>query len=161
MTDMDNNVNQQPVPDQEPQVPVNEAPQAPAASAPTGETPQAPVNPAPQVPVNEIPQQPVPPVYPQQPPQPKDRRGMAIASLILGIASIVLCCLWYLSIICAVVGIVLGIMSLKSSGHGMALAGIICGSVGLVLCIVMLILGAIGLSNYYLNEYRYGNPFDY
>ena len=82
MTDMDNNVNQQPAPDQEPQASANEAPQASANPTPSNEAPQAPVNPAPQAPI--------PPVYQPQPPQQKDRRGMAIAALILGIASIVL-----------------------------------------------------------------------
>ena len=43
-------------------------------------------------------------------------KGMAIAAMILGIVSIVLCCIWYISIIAGVVAIVLGIMYNKKNG---------------------------------------------
>ena len=38
-------------------------------------------------------------------PQQGGGQGMAIASMVLGIVSIVLCCIWYLSLICAIVSI--------------------------------------------------------
>src|SRR5690554_2838905 len=75
-----------------------------------------------------------------------DGKGMAAASLVLGLLSDVLFCLWYLSLPCAVVGLILGIMSLKSSGRGMAIAGLVLSIIAIAIFVVMLILAAIGLS---------------
>ena len=75
-----------------------------------------------------------------------DRKGMAVASLVLGIISVVLFCVWYLSLPCAVVGLILGILSLKSSGRGMAIAGLVLSIIAIAIFVVMLILAAIGLS---------------
>lgn len=86
-----------------------------------------------------------PPPPPQMDPNaPKDRKVFAIVSMICGIISVVFSCAWYLAIILAIVAIVLGCMSLKSSGKGMAIAGIICGGIGVVASIVFFVL-AIGL----------------
>ncbi|HZK34280.1 MAG TPA: DUF4190 domain-containing protein [Bacillota bacterium] len=85
------------------------------------------------------------PNYDQQAAVP-DRKGMAVASLVLGIISVVLFCLWYLSLPCAVVGLILGIMSLKSSGRGMAIAGLVISIVTLVITVLLFVLAAIGIS---------------
>lgn len=84
--------------------------------------------------------------------------GMAIASLILGIFSIVCCCLTYVSIVAAIVGLVLGILSRKKNPtNGLALAGIICSAVGLALSIIVLIIAIIavvtGETAYNINTY--------
>lgn len=83
-------------------------------------------------------QQTPPPYYPYGAPEP-ERKGFAIASLVLGILSLVLCCVGggFLGI----VGLVLGIVSLakKESKMGMAIAGIITSSFGFVMGIAMLI----------------------
>lgn len=89
------------------------------------------------------------PAYYQQPdqsayyPQPevKGKSGMSIASMVLGIVSIVFFCAWYLSGPMAIVSIILGAISLKKkkAGKGMSIAGIICASVGLILAIAMMI----------------------
>src|SRR5690554_2477100 len=71
-----------------------------------------------------------------------DRKGMAVASLVLGIISVVLFCAWYLSLPCAVVGLILGILSLKSSDRGMAIAGLVLSIIGLAIDVVMIILFA-------------------
>ena len=71
-----------------------------------------------------------------------DRKGMAVASLVLGILSVELFCLWYLSLPCAVVGLILGILSLKSSGRGMAIAGLVLSIIALAIAVVMIILAA-------------------
>lgn len=76
---------------------------------------------------------------------PKDRKNMAIGALICGIASIVFSCLWYIALPVAIVAIILGAMSLKSSGRGMAIGGIICGAVGIVVAIVFIVIIAVGL----------------
>ncbi len=74
-------------------------------------------------------------------------KGMAIAAMILGIVSIVLCCIWYISIIAGVVAIVLGIMYNKKNGKcGMSTAGILCGIIGMILAIALIVIAALGLA---------------
>lgn len=79
---------------------------------------------------------------------------LALASMILGIVSIVsslICCCsivaWVVSIICAIVGIVLGVIAKDSKGkrEGMAIAGIISSIVAIVISVILLILLAIGV----------------
>lgn len=67
-----------------------------------------------------------------------DRKGLAIASLVLGIVSLVFFCLWYISIPCAVLGIIFGTMSKTSSGAGMAKAGLICSIIAIAIAILAL-----------------------
>ncbi len=72
------------------------------------------------------------------PTRPQGEQGLAIASMVLGIVSIVFaCCLWPISFIAAVVGLVLGIVSVKQNrdGKGMAIAGIIMCAIAIVLAI--------------------------
>lgn len=77
--------------------------------------------------------------------QEPEQKGMSIASLILGIVSLVLFCVWYLSIPCAIIAIILGVMGRKKGGKGMATAGIVLGAIAIVLVVVVLILAAIGV----------------
>lgn len=81
-----------------------------------------------------------PPVNPTSVPT-GDKKGLAIASLVLGILS--LCLIWipyvgWLGLIGTIIGLILGIMGLKSSGKGMAIAGII-------ICTFAFILGMLNL----------------
>lgn len=85
----------------------------------------------------------------QQPPyqmQPKDpKKPLAITAMILGIVSLVLSCVIWLAVPCGIVAIVLGAISVKSTGKGMAITGIILGSLGIlasVLLIVAILTGA-------------------
>lgn len=80
------------------------------------------------------------------PTQEPEQKGMSIASLILGIVSLVLFCLWYLSLPCAIIAIILGVMGRKKGGKGMATAGIVLGAIAIVLVVVILILAAIGIA---------------
>lgn len=77
--------------------------------------------------------QPMPPYGYREP----ERKGFAIASLVLGILSLVLCCIYggFLGIL----GLIFGIVSLakKESKMGMAIAGIITSAFGLVYGILM------------------------
>ncbi len=71
--------------------------------------------------------------------------GLSIASMVLGIVALVLsCCIYYISIPCAVVGIVLAIISLKGQrdGKGMAIAGLVCSIVSLIPAIFVIVMGA-------------------
>lgn len=71
--------------------------------------------------------------------QPKDKKGFSIAALVLGIVAIVLCCIWYVSIPCGIIALILGIIGLKSSKRGMSIAGIITGVIGMILSIVLVV----------------------
>ena len=78
-------------------------------------------------------QQPVQPVYPVAVAQPG--KGMAVASLILGIISFFL-----FPVVTGTLGIILGGVA-KSKGYrgGMATAGLVCGAIGLALWLLMII----------------------
>lgn len=69
-----------------------------------------------------------------------DKKGFSIAALVLGIIAIVLCCIWYVSIPCGIIALILGIIGLKSSKRGMSIAGIITGVIGMILSIVLVII---------------------
>ncbi len=66
---------------------------------------------------------------------------MAVASLVLGIVSIVFACTGPVSIVgmlCGIVGIVLGVFGMKDyNKHNLAVAGLVCSIVGLVLSIIV------------------------
>lgn len=68
--------------------------------------------------------------------------GLAIAAMILGIVALVLWCVWFVSIPCAIIALVFGILSVKKKGKGMAITGIVTGSVTIAIW-MMLFLGAI------------------
>jgi hypothetical protein len=81
-----------------------------------------------------------------------DRGGLAIGSLILGVASL---CAWFFPICgfpVSIVGIILGALSLGSSRRGIAIAGLILAIVGLLLSLANAAFGAIvGLSGDFSN----------
>ena len=69
----------------------------------------------------------------------KDRKGFCIASMVLGIVALVFFCIWYVSIPCAILAIIFGVLGIKSTGKGMAIAGLITGSIGLVVSILIIV----------------------
>ena len=70
-------------------------------------------------------------------------RGWSVASLVLGILSIVCCCVEYGGLIMGILAIVFSIISRRNLGYfdGMAIAGLITGMIGAVFGIAMLALG--------------------
>mgnify|MGYP002715331137 CR=1 FL=1 len=70
-------------------------------------------------------------------------KGLAIASMVCGILSLLCCCIWYIGGILAIVGLVLGIISIRkgTEGRGMAMAGIITSVLGLVIGISLMLFG--------------------
>lgn len=68
--------------------------------------------------------------------------GFSIASLVLGILSIVCCCVWYISGIFGILGLVFSIIVLvkKKSGKGMAIAGLICSAIGIIMAVILLVM---------------------
>lgn len=84
------------------------------------------------------------PAYPQQGVIGPPTSGMAVASMILGIVSIVL--FWAIGFIFAIVGLILGSIAIKEceprgnkKGGGMAIAGIVCSSIGLLIWILIIV----------------------
>ncbi len=70
-------------------------------------------------------------------------KGLAIASMVLGIVSIVLSCTW-IGVIAGIVGLVLAIVYNKNNEKcGMSQAGLICSIIGIILFIVIIILGVV------------------
>ncbi|MFD4524181.1 DUF4190 domain-containing protein [Streptomyces sp. NPDC058470] len=100
--------------------------------------------------------------YPSHPPQPyypgasgyggwpampmAPSNGMGTAALILGIASAALFCVWPLTFVMGILGVVFGAIGRRKAARGeatnpgQALAGIICGAVGIVLAIALVVL---------------------
>ncbi len=85
------------------------------------------------------------PDYMGYPPGSAPSSGLAIASMVCGIVSLVLVCLWFISLPTSIVAIVLGnvakgqIRRGEAGGQGMATAGIICGSIALTIYSVIFI----------------------
>jgi len=75
-------------------------------------------------------------------PQQQGSQGMAIAGMVLGIISLVCCCLGWIAAVLAVVSLVLSIISLvqHKPGKGMAICGIVCAAISLVLVIILYVL---------------------
>ncbi len=96
-----------------------------------------------------------------QQPLPNKNNGLAIASMVCGIITLLIsCCLWYISLPVAIVGLVLGIISIKNQngGKGMAIAGLIlCGITILVSLLLIITCAALGESfwNELYNEIYY------
>lgn len=99
--------------------------------------------PSPEQPPQAYQQQPYqqpPQGYPMQN-QPAPAKGKSIASLILGIAGIVLCWVPVLPLITSIIGLVLGIQARKATprgmpGAGLATAGFVVSIIGLVFSVI-------------------------
>lgn len=76
-------------------------------------------------------------------------KGLAIASMVLGIIAVVLFCFAYVSIPCGIIAIILGGISIatKKPGKGMAVAGLVCGLLGIIIYVILLAIGASILSS--------------
>jgi len=97
------------------------------------------------------------PVY--TPAQVSDKRGFAIASLVLGILSLCGSGIFICGGIMSVVGIVLGALGVNSKGKGMAIAGIILSALGLILAIILRIIFRGLLLSHYFPQFLNGRWF--
>ena len=70
--------------------------------------------------------------------KPKNRKGFCIAALVLGIVSLVLFCVWYISIPCGILAVIFGILGIKSPDKGMAIAGLVTGSITLSIIAIII-----------------------
>lgn len=88
----------------------------------------------------------------------KRKNGFSIAALVLGIVSIVCCCISYLGLVCAALAIIFAVLDKKQNEgmNGMALAGLICGIIGAVIAVYTIvdgILNPVVLDETFLEEY--------
>lgn len=65
------------------------------------------------------------------------KNGLCIASMVLGIVSLVFMILWFISIPCAILALIFGCIGLKSSKKGMAIAGIVTGGITFILMVLL------------------------
>lgn len=95
--------------------------------------------------------------YTSQQPQKDPGHGLAIASLVLGIISLISCCCVYLSVVVGVVGVVLAIISKSKSNTGkmetMAKVGMVLSIVGIVLAIGYIVFGLVYMQTPAYQEY--------
>ncbi len=66
--------------------------------------------------------------------------GMAIASLVLGILSIIPFCIWFVAIPLGIMALIFGFLGNKGSSKGIAVGGIVCGIVGIVIALIFVLL---------------------
>ena len=79
--------------------------------------------------------------------QPKTGNGKAVAGLVLGILSIVMCWLFFFDAVFVVLGLIFSLLALSEAksrpgapGRGMAIGGLVCTIVGAVLATVITVL---------------------
>lgn len=72
----------------------------------------------------------------------EEKKGLSIASMVLGIISLVLCCIIYISVPCALLAIIFAAAGMKKGGKGMAIAGLVLGIITMSLWLLGLISGA-------------------
>lgn len=92
--------------------------------------------------------------YHQQMPQKQDN-GLAVAGMILGIASIPMsCCLGIYGLVIGIIGLILSIVSRKRTKGGIGVAGIVCSVIGIVIGLLMILLSVFFIEIYemMLNE---------
>lgn len=70
-----------------------------------------------------------------------EKKGLSIASMVLGIVALVCCCIWYISIPCSILAIVFAIIGKKKGGKGMATAGLVLGIISVALYALLTLLG--------------------
>ena len=115
--------------------------------------PMAPPPPPPPAYPTPPPAYPAPPAqpyagYPAHSPKPKTN-GLAIASMVLGILSVVFFCAWFFPVM-PILAVVFGHIALNqirkqgTAGRGFAIAGLVTGYIGLAITVVMIILMIVG-----------------
>lgn len=73
--------------------------------------------------------------------QVQESKGLSIASMVLGIISVVLFCAWYIALPCGILAIIFGIIERKKNkSNKFAKSGFILGIVSIVLSIVVIFI---------------------
>ena len=100
--------------------------------------------------------------YPPQPPAPQQQRGFGIASMVVGIISLLLAFIPFIGFVSFLLGLVaigLGIFAVvKWRGRGQGIAGIITGAVSLIVALVVTLIASAFVS---ILEEELQNPEDF
>ena len=89
---------------------------------------------------------------PYMAPMPVPGKALGITSMVLGIVSLVLCCLlWYFTLLLSIPGLVLGCVGLskakkENAPNGMAIAGIVCSALNIAINIIFIVLVALSVA---------------
>ena len=68
----------------------------------------------------------------------QEKKGMAVASLVLGILGVLCCCVPALGPVLSIIGLVLGIISVrKMTSKGLAIAGLVVSAIGVLMGLYM------------------------
>ncbi len=95
-------------------------------------------------------------------PEPAPKTGFAVASLVLGIISIVISCLGY-NIITAILAIVFGALYLSKKQpqrRGMAIVGLILGIVSIAIFVILIILVVVFAVGMFASDPLYGEMYN-
>ena len=87
----------------------------------------------------------------------RQQRGFAIASLVLGILSVVCCCCGEIfSLICATISIVFFIIDKKRNvfASGLAIAGLICSIFAVLICVGSFIISTTDFYKEFMSTYE-------
>ncbi len=76
--------------------------------------------------------------------------GSAVASLVLGLVSILGLLIPILGVVCSIIGIAQGVRGRRSTAKGLATAGLVVSIIFLVISIINWIMGAVMLTSYYM-----------
>jgi len=88
----------------------------------------------------------------------KDSSGFAVASLVLGIISLLpICCV---NLITAILAFIFGLISLKSSKKGLAIAGIVLSIIAVLIAVVTIIFTFIGMAATSEIDYFFNDLYD-
>lgn len=70
--------------------------------------------------------------------QPPEKNGLAVASMVLGILSLLLCCTCFVNILLGVLAIIFGLLSKNGQKmNGSAKAGVVLGIIGIILTVLV------------------------
>ena len=88
-----------------------------------------------------------PPPPPGYQPVARPTNGLSIASLVLGICSIVLWWFFGLGIVLGILAVVFGVKARRRTPNGMATAGLVTGIIGLSLSVLFVVLVVISAAS--------------
>lgn len=66
--------------------------------------------------------------------------GLSVTSMVLGIVSVAIFCIWFLSVPLAILAIIFGAVGASKGGKGMAIAGMVCGMVAIVILLIFFLV---------------------
>ncbi len=89
-----------------------------------------------------------------------ESKGLAVASMVLGIISLLMWCVMYISIPCAILAIIFGAVARKKAGRGMAIAGLVLGIISFVIMVITIVLGVSIFSSIFSSPDKWENFLD-